>query len=75
MNYVMQPKVAAAITNEVTYPNPNKAATEFVDAEIKDNKSIYLSDEDIAKLVPPGVESPEAKRTLTRLYTKFKSGV
>ena len=75
MNYVMQPKVAAAITNEVTYPNPNKAATEFVDAEIKDNKSIYLSNEDIAKLVPPGVESPEAKRTLTRLYTKFKSGV
>ncbi|HOY69390.1 MAG TPA: polyamine ABC transporter substrate-binding protein [Methylotenera sp.] len=75
MNYVMQPKVAAAITNEVTYANPNRAATEFVDDEIKNNKSVYLSDEDLAKMVPPGVESQEAKRTLTRLYTKFKSGV
>jgi len=71
----LRPEVAASITNEVTYANPNKAATEFVDEEIKNNKSIYLSDEDIAKLVPPGVESQEAKRTLTRLYTKFKSGV
>jgi putrescine transport system substrate-binding protein len=75
INYVMRPEVAASITNEVTYANPNKAATEFVDEEIKNNKSIYLSDEDIAKLVPPGVESQEAKRTLTRFYTKFKSGV
>ncbi|NOT14266.1 MAG: polyamine ABC transporter substrate-binding protein [Methylotenera sp.] len=75
MNYIMQPKVTAAITNEVTYANPNKAATEFVDEEIRNNKSIYLSDEDIAKLVPAGVEGQEAKRTLTRFYTKFKSGV
>ena len=75
MNYIMQPKVTADITNTVTYANPNKAATEFVDPEIKNNKSIYLSPEDVAKLVPPGVEAPESKRLMTRLYTKFKSGV
>jgi putrescine transport system substrate-binding protein len=75
MNYIMQPKVTAAITNTVTYANPNKAATEFVDPEIKNNKSIFLSDEDIAKLVPPGVEDAQIKRNMTRLYTKFKTGV
>lgn len=75
MNYIMRPEVTAAITNEVTYANPNRAATEFVDPEIKNNKSIYLSDEDIAKLVPPGVEDAQTKRNMTRLYTKFKSGV
>ena len=75
MNYIMQPKVTAAITNTVTYANPNKAATEFVDPEIKNNKSIFLSDEDIAKLVPPGVEDAQTKRNMTRLYTKFKTGV
>lgn len=75
INYIMRPEVTAAITNEVTYANPNKAATEFVDPEIKNNKSIYLSDEDIAKLVPPGVEDAQTKRNMTRLYTKFKSGV
>lgn len=75
MNYIMRPEVTAAITNEVTYANPNKAATQFVDDEIKNNKSIYLSDEDVAKLVPPGVEDAKTKRNMTRLYTKFKSGV
>jgi putrescine transport system substrate-binding protein len=75
MNYIMQPKVTAAITNTVTYANPNKAATEFVDPDIKNNKSIFLSDEDIAKLVPPGVEDAQTKRNMTRLYTKFKTGV
>ena len=75
INYVMRPEVAASITNEVTYANPNKAATEFVDPEIKNNKSVYLSDEDIAKLVPPGVEDAKTKRNMTRLFTKFKTGV
>ena len=75
IDYVMRPEVAAANTNEVTYLTPNKAAMPLVDDEIKNNKTIVLSDEDIAKLVPPGVESPELKRIMTRLYTKFKTGV
>jgi putrescine transport system substrate-binding protein len=66
--------VAAANTNAVTYRTPNKAATELVDPEIRNNKSIYLSDEDVAKLVPPGVEDAKTKRNMTRLYTKFKTG-
>ena len=75
IDYVMRPEVAAANTNEVTYLTPNKAAMSLIDDEIKNNKTIVLSDEDIAKLVPPGVESPESKRIMTRLYTKFKTGV
>jgi putrescine transport system substrate-binding protein len=75
MNYVMQPKVVAAITNEVTYANPNRAATPLVDAEIRNNKSIFLSDEDIAKLVAPGTVDNNTRRTMTRLFTRFKSGL
>ncbi|MDZ4140721.1 MAG: polyamine ABC transporter substrate-binding protein [Methylotenera sp.] len=75
MDYIMRPEVTAAITNEVTYANPNRAATEFVDPEIRNNKSIYLSDEDIAKLVPPGMEDNKTRRNMTRLFTKFKTGV
>lgn len=74
MNYVMEPKVVAAITNEVTYANPNKEATQYVDPEIKDNKSIYLSEEDIKKLVSPAVEDSKSKRIITRLFTQFKTG-
>jgi putrescine transport system substrate-binding protein len=75
IDYVMRPEVAAANTNEVTYLTPNKAAMPLIDDEIKNNKTIVLSDEEIAKLVPPGVESAENKRIMTRLYTKFKTGV
>lgn len=74
MNYIMRPEVVAAITNEVTYANPNRAATEFVDPEIKNNKSIYLSDADVANLVPVSVEDQKTKRLITRLYTQFKTG-
>ncbi|MBC7787703.1 MAG: polyamine ABC transporter substrate-binding protein [Methylophilaceae bacterium] len=74
INYVLQPKVIAAITNTVTYANPNKAATEFLDPEIKANKSIFLSGEDVAKLVPPSVEDSKTKRIITRLFTQFKTG-
>lgn len=75
INYVMRPEVVAAITNTVTYANPNKAATQFVDPEIKNNKSIFLSDADIAKLVPPGTVDNNTRRNMTRLYTRFKTGV
>jgi len=74
MDYVMRPEVVAAITNEVTYANPNRAATEFVDPEIRDNKTIYLGDEGIAKLVPVGLDDSKTKRNMTRLYTQFKTG-
>ena len=74
INYILRAEVHAGLTNSVSYANPNKAATEFVNPEIKNNKSIYLSDEDIAKMVPPGIEDNATRRIMTRLFTKFKTG-
>jgi len=75
INYILQPKVHAGLTNAVTYANPNKAATQYVDPEIKNNKSIYLSDADIAKLIAPGNVDNNTRRTMTRLFTRFKTGL
>jgi putrescine transport system substrate-binding protein len=75
INYVMRPQVVAAITNAVTYANPNKAATPFVNDEIKNNKSIFLSDADVKNLVPPGTVDNDTRRIMTRLFTRFKTGV
>lgn len=75
INYILKPQVVAAISNTVTYANPNKAATPFVDAEIKNNKSIFLSDADIANLVAPEAVDSNIRRTTTRLYTRFKTGL
>ncbi|NOT18556.1 MAG: extracellular solute-binding protein [Sulfuriferula sp.] len=73
INYVLQPQVVAAITNTVTYANPNRAATPFVAADIRNNKSIYLSDADIARLIAPGTVDNKTRRLMTRLFTRFKS--
>ena len=74
INYILRAEVHAGLTNAVTYANPNKAATEFVSKEIKDNKTIFLSPEDVKKLIPPGNVDNATRRIETRLYTQFKTG-
>ena len=74
INYILRPEVHAGLTNAVTYANPNQAATEFVNKEIKDNKTIFLSPEDVKKLIPPGNVDNATRRVETRLYTQFKTG-
>lgn len=75
INYILRPEVHAGLTNAVTYANPNKAATPFVDAEIKNNKTIFLPAADVAKLIPPGNVDNNTRRTMTRLFTRFKTGL
>jgi putrescine transport system substrate-binding protein len=74
MNYILQPKVDAALTNEVLYANPNKDSLPFVTPAVANNKSVFLSDADLKKLVTPKAVNSETRRLMTRLYTKFKTG-
>lgn len=41
MNYLMDAKVAAAITNFTYYPSANEAAKEFIDPDILNNPGVY----------------------------------
>ena len=75
INYILRPEVHAGLTNAVTYANPNKASTAFVNPEIKSNKTIFLSDADVANLIPPGNVDNNTRRVETRLFTKFKTGL
>ena len=75
INYILKAEVHAGLTNAVTYANPNKAATAFVDPEIKNNKTIFLPAADVAKLIPPGNVDNSTRRTMTRLFTRFKTGM
>jgi putrescine transport system substrate-binding protein len=75
LNYVLEPKVAAADTNTVTYANPVPASLPYVDAKIKDNDFVFLKPDMVDKLIPPKVYSLEQRRLVTRLYTKFKTGL
>jgi len=74
INYILRPEVHAGLTNAVTYANPNKAATEFVDEEVRNNKTIFLPSEDVKKLIPPGNVDNATRRVMTRYFTQFKTG-
>ena len=74
INYILRPDVIAAITNAVSYPNPNLAATPFVDPEIRDNPGIYPP-EPLKRLLYIDLPAPRAyERARTRAWTRMKSG-
>ncbi len=64
INYILEPKVVAAITNYVFYANPNIPALEFVNEEVKSNPGIYPPAETIAKAFVMKAHSPEFEEGL-----------
>ena len=74
IDYILKPEVVAAITNTVFYANPNPASLEFVDAEVKDNPSIYPSAETLANGFTMKAHSPDYEEVLTRTWTRIKTG-
>lgn len=50
MNYLLEPEIAAAITNYTFYGSPVEAAKDFIDPEILEDPAIYPPDEVQAKL-------------------------
>jgi spermidine/putrescine transport system substrate-binding protein len=50
MNYMLEPKVGAALTNFVNYGSPNKAADPFINKDILTNPLIYPPADVLAKL-------------------------
>ncbi|ODT82267.1 MAG: spermidine/putrescine ABC transporter substrate-binding protein PotF [Pelagibacterium sp. SCN 64-44] len=74
INYILEPEVVAAITNYVYYANPNLPALEFVDEEVKSNPGIYPPAETIDKAFVMQAHSPDYEETLTRTWTRIKTG-
>ena len=72
--YLLQPKVIAAITNAVSYPNPNLAAIEFVAPEIRGDPGIYPPEE-VRRHFYMNLPSPrDYERARTRAWMRVKSG-
>ncbi|WP_025917714.1 polyamine ABC transporter substrate-binding protein [Herminiimonas sp. CN] len=74
INYAMRPEVAASLTNKLSYANPNLASLKFVKKEIANNKTVFLSSDDMKKMVAPDAVSNDIRRIITRTYTQFKAG-
>jgi putrescine transport system substrate-binding protein len=74
INYVLRPEVAAALSNKVFYANPNAASLKFVKKDVAENKTIFLSAADKARLTPPDAVPQAIRRVQTRIFTNFKAG-
>jgi Spermidine/putrescine-binding periplasmic protein len=74
INFMMKPEVAAANSNFVAYANGNIASKEHLDEEIRNDPGIYPDDETMKRLFTNTAYDERAQRTLTRLWTRVKTG-
>ncbi|PKO78658.1 MAG: spermidine/putrescine ABC transporter substrate-binding protein PotF [Betaproteobacteria bacterium HGW-Betaproteobacteria-15] len=74
IDFYLRAENGAAMANEMNYPTGNKAALPMVKDEVKENKTIFLSDEDTARLIATGGFSNEISGTLNDTYNAFKRG-
>ncbi|WP_075181228.1 spermidine/putrescine ABC transporter substrate-binding protein PotF [Pantoea sp. 1.19] len=74
LNYLMEPKVMANISNTVFYASGNKASLPFVNPDVRENPGIYPGPDALAKLFVLKVQDPKLDRVRTRAWTKVKSG-
>jgi putrescine transport system substrate-binding protein len=74
MNYIMDPKVIADISNFKRYANANPASQPYLLQSVKDDPSIYPPPAVREKLAVQLADSPEQTRTITRMWQKFKTG-
>lgn len=74
IDYVLRPEVMAAISNAVTYANANAAATELVDAAVRDDRGVYPDAATRARLQPNRPHSARYDRWVNRAWTRFKTG-
>ncbi|RMH90799.1 polyamine ABC transporter substrate-binding protein [Lysobacter pythonis] len=74
IDYLLDPKVIAAVSNEVAYANPNKDATALVDPGIANDPGVYPPEAVRAKLVDPKSLPESMQRQRVRAWTAIKSG-
>jgi putrescine transport system substrate-binding protein len=75
INYILRGQVHASLTNKVFYANPNTAGMKFVRKDIANNKTVFLSDADKQRMAAPEAVPADIRRHITRIFTKFKSGM
>lgn len=74
LNFIMNAENMATASNYVYYANGNKASQEFLEEEVITDPGIYPDAATMANLFTISPYPPRVQRTVTRLWTKIKSG-
>ena len=73
LNFMMQPRVIAAVTNYIHYANDNLAANAYVDPEILHDPAVYPTQAIEARLYESDEVAPALERIRTRTWTRIKT--
>ncbi len=74
LNFILEPRVIAAITNDIHYGNDNLAARPFVKSEMLNDPAVYPPPELRARLYLPAELGQDYDRLRTRVWTHIKTG-
>ncbi|WP_425049946.1 polyamine ABC transporter substrate-binding protein [Psychromarinibacter sp. S121] len=74
LNFIMDAQNMAAASNYVYYANGNEASQEFLIEDVIDDTAIYPDEATLENLYTFTPYPPQVQRTVTRLWTKVKSG-
>lgn len=73
INYILEPRVIADISNFTGFANPNAAALPLLDPAIAANPTVYPTQEQRRRLFVQKMDSSDESRAITRLWQKFKT--
>ncbi len=74
LNFIMDAQNMAAASNYVYYANGNEASQEFLEEDVIGDPAIYPTPEALDNTYTTTPYDPRVQRTVTRLWTKIKSG-
>ncbi len=74
INFMLDPKVAAANSNYVEYANGNKDSQPLLDPDVLNDPAIYPPQDVMDKLFTTTTNDQTTQRLITRLWTKVKTG-
>jgi putrescine transport system substrate-binding protein len=75
MNYLMRADIAARNGNFVGNATANRAAVPQILPSMRNDAGIYPPQDVLQRLKPIRARGDEASRTITRIWTKFRTGI
>ncbi len=75
LNFMLDAENMAAASNYVYYANGNLASQEFLAEDVIGDPAIYPTEEMLATLYTTTPYPPGVQRTVTRMWTRIKSGI
>jgi putrescine transport system substrate-binding protein len=74
INYILNAKVQADITNTTKYANANIASLKFVSKEIVNDRSLFLPESDFDRLIAPISVNRNISQAREDIFEQFKAG-